>query len=436
MHQAKPQYDTLGSTAAEVARKYAEKESTGGAIPGPAPSELIMPVGDPMGKKLLRTMGWREGQGVGSRVRKRKRPSVVEGHESPDEDLPEQARAGLGEKAKALVDKGLTFAPRNTDVKAQSIVVKATLHGVGYDPFKNAPEFGSAHSGKNRGVDARGVYRTDDIVEGTGDVSGQTRPFKAPSVKRGSHGFILDDGEDDVYEAGSGKEAYDDVLDAEVGGEAPADKLAGTAKAWASGGLGGEGDSELSARRYARCPSDGRLPPTGFVVAQRPDLKSKYWAPPIPPSSFNPIHQFEEGNVDNPLRMLKKAPRTTPGMDAQGRAALLGEPGVQSGTQPTARPPVPPTQSDMPLAPGASVFSLLSPAARNKLLDAANGVRAPTSSLTTARGAQAQVKASCREGWSLAGIPEHFWDHVRSGSGTKVMCPYRDFLIMKPGRRT
>lgn len=348
-----------------------------------------------MGKKLLRTMGWREGQGVGSRVRKRKRPAVAEGHESPDEDLPEQARAGLGEKAKALVDReGLTFAPRNADVKAQSISVKTTLHGVGYDPFKNAPEFGSAHSVRGRGVDTRGVYRTDDVVQATGDVSGQTRPFKAPPMSRGSHGFILDDGEDDVYEAGSGKEAYDDVLDAEVCGIGPADKLAGTAKAWASGGLGGKDESVLSARRYARCPSDGRLPPTGFVVAQRPDLESKYWAPPIPPTSFNPIHKFEEDNIENPLRILKKAPRTTPGMDALGRAALLGEPGLQSGTHPTAPLPVPPTQGDMPLvAAGASVFSILSPAARNKLLDAANGVRAPTSSLTIARGAQPQVKA-------------------------------------------
>ncbi|CAN0584095.1 unnamed protein product, partial [Ectocarpus sp. 12 AP-2014] len=63
--QAKPAFDTLGSTADEVARKHAEMEAAGGAIPGPAPSELIIPVGDPMGKKLLRTMGWREGQGVG-----------------------------------------------------------------------------------------------------------------------------------------------------------------------------------------------------------------------------------------------------------------------------------------------------------------------------------------------------------------------------------
>lgn len=42
------------------------------------PSELLLPATDPIGLRLLRLMGWREGQGVGPR-RKRQRARVEGG---------------------------------------------------------------------------------------------------------------------------------------------------------------------------------------------------------------------------------------------------------------------------------------------------------------------------------------------------------------------
>lgn len=386
-NQAKPQFDTLGSTAAEVARKHAEKESAGSAIPGPAPFELIIPVGDPMGKRLLRTMGWREGQGVGRRVSRRKRLSVTTGDESQEDELPEKARAGLSEKARALIEKqGLTFAPQNTELKVQSVLVKTNLHGVGHDPFKDAPEFGTAHSVRSGGAGTRGVYKTDDLVHQSGDAVGLRGSVTVPATGRGSHGFVVDDGEDDVYEAGFGKELYDDALDADGGGVAPNDSLAQSAKAWASSGVGGEDEPVLTARRYARCPSDGRLPPTGFVVAQQPDDGVKHWAPPIPPASFNPTHNFEKEAETNPPRIFKNEPGIDSRMDASRRAKILGEPGLTSANDPPAFSPALPTQGSLPLAANASVFSLLSPAARKKVLDAANGVRAPSAGVSVTGG--------------------------------------------------
>lgn len=50
----------------------AEQVAHGSAIPGPAPVELTVPAARPIGKRLLATMGWREGQGIGPRVRSRK----------------------------------------------------------------------------------------------------------------------------------------------------------------------------------------------------------------------------------------------------------------------------------------------------------------------------------------------------------------------------
>lgn len=384
--QAKPAFDTLGSTADEVARKHAEMEAAGGAIPGPAPSELIIPVGDPMGKKLLRTMGWREGQGVGNRVRrKRRRPVPAETDESPEDELPEQARAGLGEKGRELLDKeGLTFAPRNADVKMQCVVAKTNLHGIGHEPFKDAPEFGAARAGAT-GV--RGVYCTEDIVQhpiGAGAAGGMAaglsrRSLATAAVDRGSHGFVLDDGEDDVYESGLGKEAYDQALDADGGKAAAHAGLSGSAKAWALSGAADEDEDEpmLASRRYARCPSDGRLPPTGFVVAQRPDVQQKHWAPPIPPANFRPTIEFED-DAKTPLELPTSQRYGGAHLDASGRARLLGEPSAHSLTNTPVAPPTVLDEGKAHAPDGSSALSFLSPTARKKVLEAANATKAPS----------------------------------------------------------
>ena len=335
-----------------------------------------MSAGDSMGKKLLRAMGWKEGQGVGSRVtRKRRRTASGRGDSSAEEDLPQAARGGLGKRAQELVDKeGLTFAPRNTDLKAQKIVVKISLHGIGYEPFKNAPEFGAIGEGTPAG---RGVYSTVDLVPGKsgageGAISGPPqRPGAAPGYFRGSQGFILDDGEDDVYEFDLGKEVYDGSIDAGQLGRAEdaRDSLAQNAKAWASEGADTDNDEAmLTSRRYARCRSDGRLPPAGFLVASRPDEMHKYWAPPIPPADFKPFFQFEDrGNPDHGV-ITKRKIRYSHELEASGRGRLLGEAGAK-------------VAPDTPSAKGPPPLSFMPPVARKNLLEAANV--AHTSSLSS-----------------------------------------------------
>ena len=67
----KSEFDTFGegSTASSAAAAAAAMgRASGSAIPGPVPSDLIVPSAASMGKRLLRTMGWKEGQGVGARV--------------------------------------------------------------------------------------------------------------------------------------------------------------------------------------------------------------------------------------------------------------------------------------------------------------------------------------------------------------------------------
>lgn len=335
-----------------------------------------------MGKRLLRTMGWKEGQGVGSRVRRKGRRFFFaqdddndDDDQSLERDLPKGARTGLGKKAQELIEKeGLTFAPHNTDFKAKPIVMKCNLHGVGYDPFVGAPEFGSLAARETTIGSRSGTYSTMDIVQRKSDARAEGGAISAisraaPHFLRGSQGFILDDGEDHVYEPDLGKEDYDTSLDADGGDRADEsrDSLVHYAKAWASERTGAENEVMLSSRRYARCPSDGRLPPPGFVVACRPVEIHKFWAPPIPPADFKPSFRFEEdvfvvdtahAHGDIPIRQGSHLKA----LDASGRGRLLGE----------ARTPV---QDDTPLVQGSSALSFLPPVARKKLLEAASKER-------------------------------------------------------------
>ena len=62
------EYDTLGEQSSKLAERKAQDEAKDSAIPGPAPSELIVVSSAAVGRRLLQTMGWREGTGSGPRV--------------------------------------------------------------------------------------------------------------------------------------------------------------------------------------------------------------------------------------------------------------------------------------------------------------------------------------------------------------------------------
>jgi G patch domain-containing protein 1 len=69
---------------------------------------VVVPVTDTVGIKLMRLMGWREGQGLGPR---RKRKNVSDEHESQ-----------------------FTFAPRESLI--QKFEARKDQHGLGYQPEK------------------------------------------------------------------------------------------------------------------------------------------------------------------------------------------------------------------------------------------------------------------------------------------------------------
>ncbi|KAK9748186.1 hypothetical protein RND81_02G042100 [Saponaria officinalis] len=135
------QFDTFGFTAAELARKEAEKEQKQrpSAIPGPVPDELIAPASESIGVKLLMKMGWRRGRSIkdsstdsAKEVRRQARKAFLA--LSSNDKSGQPATDG---------DDDLIEDPA-TDSQITPVFVrqpKQDLHGLGYDPYKHAPEF-------------------------------------------------------------------------------------------------------------------------------------------------------------------------------------------------------------------------------------------------------------------------------------------------------
>ncbi|KAM6593710.1 hypothetical protein CsatA_001413 [Cannabis sativa] len=144
------QFDTFGFTAAELARQQAEKEQQQrpSAIPGPVPDELVLPATESIGVKLLLKMGWRRGR------------SIKDSHANSVYDARREARKAFlafsSDEAKAQVahsesiqddlEKYIEQPAGDNVLSSQGTLVhgltpKQDLHGLGFDPYKNAPEF-------------------------------------------------------------------------------------------------------------------------------------------------------------------------------------------------------------------------------------------------------------------------------------------------------
>ena len=91
------------------------------------PDELLEPTNDSIGLKLLRIMGWKDGQGVGPRKRKNRTEDEEEkGEENEDVQISQTY-------------KDFKFAPK--DVQIFEADVKGNFHGLGFDPLAATPEF-------------------------------------------------------------------------------------------------------------------------------------------------------------------------------------------------------------------------------------------------------------------------------------------------------
>ncbi|OWM90328.1 G patch domain-containing protein TGH isoform X2 [Punica granatum] len=290
---ASSQFDTFGFTAAELARKQAEKEqqSRPSAIPGPVPDEIVLPATDSVGMNLLKKMGWRYGH------------SLKDSHSSSLYEARREARkaflAFTSDEAKPELStseptedglENLLEQPSESETKpSKSTPVyvldpKQDLHGLGYDPYKDAPEFREKkrqHTSGGREHGQRRPFSSRDNLFG----------FKSKNMAPGfGIGALeeLDAEDEDVY--GSGYD-FEETLIEEA--EEPS-KV---------------GIEVQDSRPRLTGKEHGILP--GFRLASNSDYQLERFDPPVIPKDFEPRHKFP-GPLESNSRLSDPPPLEVP----------------------------------------------------------------------------------------------------------------------------
>ncbi|PIA39560.1 hypothetical protein AQUCO_02600186v1 [Aquilegia coerulea] len=264
-------FDTFGFTAAEVARKQVEKEQQKrpSIIPGPVPDEIVLPAANSIGVKLLLKMGWRHGRSIkdsrtnllyDARREARKAFLALSSDDAKPPDTQFESNKIDCEDLSEQADMDIKSAFRSTPVYVLN--PKHDMHGLGYDPFKHAPEFRERKrlriSG-NQELGSRGAFSTK------GDLFASKSGKMAPGFGIGAL-EELDAEDEDVYASGYDfEETY--VQDIEEPSTINKDiKL-----------IKSKGEQ-------------GVLP--GFKVASSSDLQLDRFNPPVIPHDFKPQHKF------------------------------------------------------------------------------------------------------------------------------------------------
>ncbi|CAM8933936.1 unnamed protein product [Rhodiola kirilowii] len=270
-------FDTFGFTAAEIARKQSETEQKQrpSAIPGPVPDELIVSATDSIGVKLLLKMGWRHGHSIKDSqaskydtLRTARKAFLALSSDDAKEHLTdiELAASELQDSANA---PSADFVQRPQSTPVYVLNPKQDLHGLGFDPFKHAPEFrekkrSRASDGRDlnrdRGRDRRKPLSIKDSLFASN--SGKVAPgFGIGALEE------LDAEDDDVYASGFEIEnTY--VEEIEEPSRVNVDNN----------------------RKLLTGKEQDILP--GFKVASNDDYQSVRYNPPTIPKEFVPVHKF------------------------------------------------------------------------------------------------------------------------------------------------
>lgn len=321
---------------AEEARKLQTADSfvgLGSTADEKARNEPFMDVlktnGDTIGMKLLRRMGWREGQGIGPKVRRKARLSEDEGTSGQD-----------GQETHL-------FAPVNSHMIA--FVKKNDSKGLGFET-EGRLEVTSINKQST-------VENFRDEEPGIGTLSKDKKLKKKKPSSRGGFGvgIVNDTGSDDEdpYQMGP-QISYNRVIGGDkkktskpVNGKTAANPLLNNKPIFISK----KAPTTKGSSTFRRC-HDGRLPLDGFILSTNSDPLSsivsqdgKYPPPTIPSdwTSSKTLHNpstTPSSTYQSPADVAKAS-----ALDPKSRASLLGE----------------------TLLPGKSVFDYLTPTARTRI---------------------------------------------------------------------
>lgn len=334
---------------AEEARKVQTADSFAGlgsavgeTVPNGPVMEILKTSGETMGIKLLRKMGWRDGHGIGPKVRRKAR-------------LVEEDNLGGAEAQETHL-----FDPDNSEMIA--FVRKNDRKGLGFEGESRLEDTTEPKPQSNLRLAITGG---DDE-----DISIATTP-KDKRIKKQRHascsgfgvGVLNDNGSDDEDAYSMGPQiAYSRT----IGGDkkkkplssrrTAANPLLTTKPVFISK----KAIVTKTASKFRRC-HDGRLPLDGFVLSSDPDpsasivsLDSKYPPPRIPPEWRSAKAISTTNDPTNPYRSAADVAKAS-NLSPRSRAALLGE----------------------AVLPGKSVFDYLSSDARSRIASATNNSNLP-----------------------------------------------------------
>jgi G patch domain-containing protein 1 len=289
-------------------------------------SDLFRSTGETKGMKLLQRMGWRQGQGIGPKVRRR-----AQGDANGETHL---------------------FAPDNT--KMISFVKKNDRKGLGF-------------AGEGKLEDVTGVKTSmQDDEEDSGDDARILRTnrskvtIKAKPTKKSGFGVgvLNNDGSDDEDPYSMGPRiSYNRIIGADKkkkkGGLVASSTTPGVIKpSFTSKKLAQRTNASAG---FRKC-HDGRLPLEGFVLALSALnlAEENHYPPPTIPADWKPAQQSANPKSTTNFVSTSDAAKASD-LTPAARASLLGEAAL----------------------PGKSIFSYLTPAARERLANATQNQNLP-----------------------------------------------------------
>ncbi|XP_067306623.1 G patch domain-containing protein 1 [Pseudorasbora parva] len=235
--------------------------------------ELITPARSSIGVELLRKMGWKDGQGVGPRLKRKQPKQNTDAVRVYGCALPSKGSVDSEEEDDdEFAPENVTFAPK--DVIPVDFTPKVDSHGLGYRGLNPLQALGG---GSGPGHINLFTLHSDRTTSLFGDKkSGQQRKGGIGGQAFGVG--AMEEEDTDIYHKDS-MSNYDTVL----GGEEPGDGLYG----W------------TAPQQYSRKKNDpkrdvaylGRIL-EGFTVASEVKEMKTIYPPPDLPRDFRPVHYF------------------------------------------------------------------------------------------------------------------------------------------------
>ncbi|NXF08101.1 GPTC1 protein, partial [Smithornis capensis] len=294
------------------------------AIPGTtAFDDLIGPTKITVGVELLRKMGWKEGQGIGPRVKRK--PC----RQKPDPTvkiygcaLPPGLSEGSEDEEDEYQPENVTFAPK--DVMPVDLTPKENVHGLGYKGLDPSQALFGASGREHLNLFPGGSEETSSLLGDLRHTKGRKLGITGQAFGVGA----LEEEDDDIY-APDTFSKYDTVLK----DEEPGDGLYG----WTA-----PKQYKPKKRPERELKYIGKIL-DGFSLASKSSTPIKIYPPPNLPRNYRPVHYFrpviaagsENSHLQKALEESTGKLESDPthqgrhALNAAQRRELLGETGLK-----------------------------------------------------------------------------------------------------------